>query len=102
MKINSIDLNLFLVFQAVYVTRSVTLAGERINVTQSAVSNALKRIRAIATPEDAAYVNERTDCVGFVGASSLERLAVEDSLTQLTKRFKKIPVRKEALRPFGK
>ncbi len=52
----------------------------------------------IATPEDAAYVNERTDCVGFVGASSLERLAVEDSLTQLTQRFKKIPVRKENLK----
>lgn len=56
----------------------------------------------IATPDDAAYINERTDCVGFVGASSLERLAVEDSLTQLTRRFKKIPVRKEALRPFRK
>ena len=27
-----------------------------------------------------------------VGASSLERLAVEDSLTELTRRFKKIPV----------
>jgi predicted TIM-barrel enzyme len=52
----------------------------------------------IATPDDAAYVNERTDCVGFVGASSLERLAVEDSLTQLTQQFKKIPVRKEALK----
>jgi predicted TIM-barrel enzyme len=52
----------------------------------------------IATPDDAAYVNERTDCVGFVGASSLERLAVEDSLTQLTQRFKKIPVRNEALK----
>ena len=54
----------------------------------------------IATPDDAAYVKERTDCVGFVGASSLERLAVEDSLTQLTQRFKKIPVRKESLKPF--
>jgi len=52
----------------------------------------------IATPDDAAYVNERTDCVGFVGASSLERLAVEDSLTQITQRFKKIPVRNEALK----
>src|SRR3989441_1910367 len=52
----------------------------------------------IATPEDAAYVNERTDCVGFVGASSLERLAVEDSLTELTRRFKKIPVQKSALK----
>ena len=52
----------------------------------------------IATPDDAAYVNAHTDCVGFVGASSLERLALEDSLTQLTQRFKKIPVRKEALK----
>jgi len=51
----------------------------------------------IATPEDAAYINKRTDAVGFVGASSLERLAVEESLTQLTRRFKKIPVRKESL-----
>ena len=54
----------------------------------------------ISTPEDAAYINERTDCVGFVGASSLERLAVEGSLRELTQRFKKIPVRKEAVRLF--
>jgi len=52
----------------------------------------------ICTPEDAAYINRHTDCVGFVGASSLERLAVEDSLTQLTRRFKKIPVRTEAIK----
>jgi DNA-binding transcriptional LysR family regulator len=43
--INTVDLNLFLVFQAIYVTRSVTLAGERIGMTQSAASNALKRMR---------------------------------------------------------
>src|SRR6187397_1527300 len=55
----------------------------------------------IATPDDAAYINERTDCVGFVGASSLERLAVEDSLTKLTQQFKKIPVRKESLKSFA-
>jgi predicted TIM-barrel enzyme len=52
----------------------------------------------IATPEDAAYINERTDAVGFVGASSLERLGVEASLTQLTQKFKRIPVRKESLK----
>src|SRR5437773_3600440 len=46
----------------------------------------------ISKPEDAAYINEHTDAIGFVGASSLERLAVEDSLTELTKRFKRIPV----------
>lgn len=56
----------------------------------------------ICTPEDAAYINEHTDCVGFVGASSLERLAVEDSLTKLTQRFKKIPVRKQAMPALGK
>lgn len=46
----------------------------------------------IATPADAAYVNERTDCHGFVGASSLERLGVEQPLVDITQRFKKIPV----------
>jgi len=56
----------------------------------------------ICTPEDAAYINEHTDCVGFVGASSLERLAVEKSLTDLTKKFKSIPVQKSALKAFKK
>jgi predicted TIM-barrel enzyme len=48
----------------------------------------------IATPEDAAQVNLHTECVGFVGASSLERMGVEASLTEITRRFKQIPVRK--------
>ena len=52
----------------------------------------------IATPEDAAYINQHTDAVGFVGASSLERLGVEESLTNLTRRFKKVPVQKTALK----
>jgi len=46
----------------------------------------------ISTPDDAAYVNERTDCVGFVGASSLERMGVEQSLIDITRKFKAIPV----------
>lgn len=46
----------------------------------------------ISTPEDAAYINEQTDAVGFVGASSLERMAFEGSLTDLTRQFKRIPV----------
>ena len=50
----------------------------------------------ISTPEDAAYINQYTDCVGFVGASSLERLAVEKSLTELTQKFKAIPVKAAA------
>jgi len=46
----------------------------------------------ILTPEDAQFINEHTDTVGFVGASSLERIAVETSLSELTRRFKKITV----------
>ncbi len=46
----------------------------------------------ILTPEDAQFINEHTDTVGFVGASSLERIAVETSLTALTQRFKSIPI----------
>ncbi|CAN5274974.1 phosphoenolpyruvate hydrolase family protein [soil metagenome] len=46
----------------------------------------------ISSPEDAAYINQQTDAVGFVGASSLERMAVEESLTNLTKEFKSIPL----------
>lgn len=49
----------------------------------------------ISKPEDAAYINEHTDTVGFVGASSLERMAIEESLTNLTREFKSIPVKRK-------
>ncbi len=47
----------------------------------------------IATPADAAYINQHTDAVGFVGASSIERLAVEKAITEITREFKQIPVK---------
>jgi predicted TIM-barrel enzyme len=46
----------------------------------------------ICTPDDAAYVNAHADVVGFVGASSLERLAFERSLPELARQFKNIPL----------
>ena len=49
----------------------------------------------ISRPEDAAYINEHTDAVGFVGASSLERMAIEGSLTDLTREFKSIPLKRK-------
>ncbi|MBB23485.1 MAG: hypothetical protein CMN04_11475 [Roseibacillus sp.] len=49
----------------------------------------------ISKPKDAAYINEHTDTVGFVGASSLERMAIEGSLTNLTREFKSIPVKRK-------
>ena len=45
----------------------------------------------IATPEDAEYVLARTKGVhGFYGASSMERLPVEEAITNITKTFKGI------------
>ncbi len=49
----------------------------------------------ILTPGDAAYINEKTDTVGFVGASSLERMAIENSLPKLTREFKAIPQKRK-------
>ena len=53
----------------------------------------------INTPADAARVLGSTECTGFVGASSLERMAVEESLTQLTRRFKSLKVAENAASP---
>ena len=94
-----------------------TTVGGSIGVTNAActIAEAADRVQAIAraaldergdviclshggpicTPADAAFINEHTDAVGFVGASSLERLALEQSLPELTRRFKGIPVRRK-------
>ena len=45
MSLPKVDLNLFLVFDAVYEERNLTRAGRRLHVTQPAVSNALRRLR---------------------------------------------------------
>jgi predicted TIM-barrel enzyme len=44
----------------------------------------------VNTPEDVQLILESTDVQGFVGASSLERMGVEESLTSLTRRFKSL------------
>jgi DNA-binding transcriptional LysR family regulator len=45
MSLSKIDLNLFVVFEAVYRTRNLTRAAELLFITQPAVSNALARMR---------------------------------------------------------
>ncbi len=45
MRLDKLDLNLFVVFDALYQERSVTRASERLHLTQPAVSNALARLR---------------------------------------------------------
>ena len=46
----------------------------------------------IASPSDAAYVLQRCDAVGFVGASSMERLPVETAIASTTREFKSIRI----------
>jgi predicted TIM-barrel enzyme len=94
-----------------------TTVGGSIGVTDAVVSweHTIKRTQAIIdaaktvrddifylchggpinTPEDADRVIQATDCVGFVGASSLERMSVEESLTNLTRQFKSISVKRK-------
>ncbi len=99
-----------------------TTVGGSIGVTKAVVSwdftlkrtqeiiNAARRVRKdifflchggpINTPRDAERVLKHTDAVGFVGASSLERMGVEASLTNLTREFKKL--KSPAAKSFGK
>jgi predicted TIM-barrel enzyme len=86
------------------VTNAVVSWEETIQRTQ-AIIDAAKSVRKdifflchggpINTPEDADRVIQATDCVGFVGASSLERMGVEASLTSLTREFKAITVKRK-------
>jgi len=82
-------------------TMSLPEAAKRTQTIIDAASTVRKDIiflshgGPINTPEDAAYINEHTDAVGFVGASSLERMAVENSLVDLTRQFKSIPVKRK-------
>ena len=86
------------------VTNATMSLPEAAKITQGII-DAAKSVRKVLiflshggpinTPEDAAFINEHTDTDGFVGASSLERMAVEQSLTDLTQRFKQIPVKRK-------
>ena len=86
------------------VTNATMTLPEAAKITQGII-DAAKSVRKdliflshggpINTPEDASFINEHTDTDGFVGASSLERMAVEQSLTELTQRFKQIPVKRK-------
>ena len=47
MRLSQMDLNLFVVFDAIYAKRNLTRAAETLCVTQPAVSNALARMRKV-------------------------------------------------------
>src|ERR1044071_6703536 len=45
MNLRTIDLNLLVIFEALIATRSITRAAQRVGVSQSAMSHALRRLR---------------------------------------------------------
>lgn len=48
----------------------------------------------ISTPEDTRYLYEHTDALGFVGASSIERIPVEQAVMGIVGEFKNIPMKR--------
>ena len=47
MNLSRVDLNLFVVFEAIYSLGSITAAGRKLNLSQPAVSHALSRLRGL-------------------------------------------------------
>jgi predicted TIM-barrel enzyme/catechol 2,3-dioxygenase-like lactoylglutathione lyase family enzyme len=46
----------------------------------------------VSTPKHTSYIYAQTSAVGFVAASSIERIPVEEAVIEITKRFKRVPL----------
>ncbi|MHA4739654.1 phosphoenolpyruvate hydrolase family protein [Dyadobacter sp. MSC1_007] len=71
---------------AIEITQKIADAGREINPDIFFLAHG----GPVNTPEDVRMILSKTDVHGFVGASSLERMGVEQSLTNLTRDFKSI------------
>lgn len=71
---------------AISITKEIIEAGREINPDIFFLAHG----GPINTPEDVRIILDSTKVDGFVGASSLERMGVEKSLTDLTRRFKEL------------
>lgn len=49
----------------------------------------------MSSPEDTEYIYQHTDAVGFLGASSIERIPVEKAIQSATEAFKSRPLKKK-------
>jgi predicted TIM-barrel enzyme len=71
---------------AIETTKQIMEAGRKVNPDTFFLAHG----GPINTPEDVRIILDKTKAHGFVGASSLERMGVEKSLTDLTRRFKSL------------
>jgi predicted TIM-barrel enzyme len=67
-------------------TKKIIEAGREVNPNTFFLAHG----GPINTPGDVREILDKTDAHGFVGASSLERMGVEKSLTDLTREFKSL------------
>lgn len=100
MKLSDIDLNLFVVFDAIYTEGNLTRAGEIIGITQPAVSNSLSRLRTlfddplfvrtaegmVPTPVAQNIIGPVRQALGLMRSSVQESEAFDPSLSD--KRFR--------------
>ena len=63
MHIGRVDLNLYVVFDAIYSEGSITRAASKLNLTQPAVSHALSRLREVY--QDALFVRRGNRMVRY-------------------------------------
>lgn len=88
MQLNQVDLNLFVVFEAIYLERNLTRAAERLCLSQPAVSNALSRLRR--TFDDPLFVRAQKSMVptpvaeNIIGRVRDALLLMNSSLTEET------------------
>ncbi len=81
-------------FKAAALKEAAQLAQKIIDVTKSVDPNiiCLSHGGPFATPEDTGYLYEHTDAVGFVGASSIERIPIENAIKEVITQFKSVPL----------
>lgn len=100
MKLSDVDLNLFVVLDAIYTEGNLTRAGEIIGITQPAVSNSLSRLRTlfddplfVRTADGMTPTPVAQNIIGSVRQSlELMRSSIQDSEqfnpSESTKRFR--------------
>jgi predicted TIM-barrel enzyme len=73
---------------------AVTATQDIIDAARAVKSDviALAHGGPMENPQDVAYVLERTTAQGFVGASSIERLPVEQAIVDMVEAFKNLPL----------
>lgn len=101
MRLQQLDLNLFVVFEAIYRERNLTRVAQQLHITQPAVSNALNRLREqlddplferaykgmVPTPVADSMIERVREALGLLAASVETPALFEPTTSQKTFQF---------------